>query len=573
MQTHPPAPRLLVVLTATLGMAGCAGVASAAQTGGFAVDTQSRETVRNFHNAVYNASNGLDMGWTGKVAGCVAGTVANQYRRASLIRVNYFRAMAGIPAAVTFLDEYNRQAQAAALMMLANQQLSHAPPTDWLCHTPEGAAGAGNSNLAVGMAGPDSISAFMDDEGSTLLGHRRWILYPQTRNMGLGSLEDDTQPRFRQASALWVLDDHFSDPRPATRDDFVAWPPKGYVPYPLLFRNWSIAYPGADFSQASVRLGENGTEIPVAKFQPGNGAGDNALGWSPITALLPSVQDKTYHVTVSNLLVGGVSRNYEYDVTGFDPDVQGADSVFPAITGNARPPLQQASTYIFNKVPKADGYQRLLARLKPFAGLEGAENGAGAFMSNVDPAQYDVVADDVAATGAASFHLAHTGPQLQSLTWNYRFLAGEDAGLRFDSRLGWASPNQSARVEVSVDDGKSWQVVYLQSGSGASGESGFTGREVSLKEYAGKTIRLRFAYAVNGVYFAQSGTGVGWYIDNIRLTHVSRLAAASVVALGKTSKFSFTPDTGGAYLLQVRATAFGGYPLEWGPGFVAKVAP
>ena len=52
-----------------------------------------------------------------------------------LLRLNYYRAMAGVPATVTFSDTYNAMDQQAALMMSANGQLSHSPPTTWTCYT------------------------------------------------------------------------------------------------------------------------------------------------------------------------------------------------------------------------------------------------------------------------------------------------------------------------------------------------------------------------------------------------------------------------------------------------------
>ena len=574
MRTHSRTPVLSALTLAVLTLCGCSGNANAALSGGFFINTRSRETVRNFHNAVYNASEGMDMGWTGNTAGCKAGTVSDQYRKASLTRVNFFRALAGVPANIGFLDEFNRKAQAAALMMLANQQLSHSPPTHWLCHSADGASGADNSNLGLGMAGPDAISQFMDDGTDSLLGHRRWIIYPQTRDMGLGSVVDNTLSKYKRASALWVIDDaHGGGLRPKVRDDFVAWPPRGYLPYPLLYRNWSLSYPGADFGKASVRLTRNGSEIPVTLYPPRTGLGENTLVWAPVAELPASRQDQTYHVVVSNVLVGGSIRKFEYNVTGFDPALKGPDSVVPVISGNTQPGLKQLSTYAIQPIPIANGYQRLLAKLNPVTGVEGAENGAGAFNVDIDQTQYAVVTQDVAATGASSFHLAHTVPELQSLTWKAGFFVGKQAKLSFDSRLGWSSPNQYARLEASLDDGTNWQTVYQQAGTGNAGEDIFTTHTVSLAPFAGYTIRLRFAYALDGGYFFQSDPGVGWYVDNIRMTQVSRLSAASVVSLGKSREFSFTPETPGSYLLQARATAFGGYALEWGPGLVAQVAP
>ena len=143
-------------------------------------------------------------------------------------------------------------------MMSANNQLSHSPSPTWQCYTPEGAAAAGKSDLFLGVYGWDAISGYVRDPGdfNGAVGHRRWILYPQTQTMGTGDLPPTGGS---SSNALWVIDGHVWDPRPATRDMFVAWPPPGYVPYQVVFPRWSFSYPNADFSQASVTMTLDGS--------------------------------------------------------------------------------------------------------------------------------------------------------------------------------------------------------------------------------------------------------------------------------------------------------------------------
>src|SRR5205085_4420578 len=121
---------------------------------------------------------------------CTGGTNSTLYLQAVLRRVNYFRAMAGIPSSITFSNEYSRKAQAAALMMGANNNLDHYPPMTWTCYTQDGYDAAGNSNLSLGNAGPQAVGGQVRDNGAnnTAAGHRRWILYPQTRFMGSGNV-------------------------------------------------------------------------------------------------------------------------------------------------------------------------------------------------------------------------------------------------------------------------------------------------------------------------------------------------------------------------------------------------
>ena len=77
-----------------------------------------------------------------------------------LLRLNYFRAMAGVPATVTFSDTYNAMDQRAALMVSANAQVSHSPPTTWTCYRADGAQAASQSNLILGAFGRNAIDLF-----------------------------------------------------------------------------------------------------------------------------------------------------------------------------------------------------------------------------------------------------------------------------------------------------------------------------------------------------------------------------------------------------------------------------
>jgi uncharacterized protein YkwD len=262
--------------------------------------------------------------WTGSHAACNPGTTDASFRQAILRRINYFRAMAGVPASITFSDDSNRKAQAAALIMSANRALSHSPPSNWACYSTDGADGAGSSNLYLGAYGGDAILGYMRDAGggNGAVGHRRWILYPQTQTMGTGDIP--AVNGYPAANTLRVFDAHMWEARPAVRDTFVSWPPAGYVPYPVVFARWSFSYPGADFSAARVSMRTGSTSISVAQSGPDNGYGENTLVWIPMglsdSASWPRpTVDTTYVVTVQNVNVNNQSRSFTYNVIVFDP--------------------------------------------------------------------------------------------------------------------------------------------------------------------------------------------------------------------------------------------------------------
>ncbi len=261
--------------------------------------------------------------WNGDHAACDLGTTSPAYRLAVLRRVNYFRQMAGVPAVVVFSEESNHKAQAAALLMSVNNALNHDPPQTWLCYPEigeEAAAGAGSANLAWGATGWEAISLYMEDPGGSnqALGHRRWILYPQTRVMGSGDIPG--RAGHPAINALVVFDDQMWGPRPPTRDEFVAWPPPGYVPIPVVYLRWSFALAGADFSAASVQMTTFEVDIPLKLVPLVEGYGEDTLVWEAPglnPANLPA--DLPITVAVRNVLVNKIVRDFSYEVILFDP--------------------------------------------------------------------------------------------------------------------------------------------------------------------------------------------------------------------------------------------------------------
>ncbi|MBE0699140.1 MAG: CAP domain-containing protein, partial [Anaerolineaceae bacterium] len=220
---------------------------------------------------------------------------------------------------------YNTKAQAATLMMSKAGALSHTPGTNWPCYTAAGDEAAGNSNLYLGRSGPDAISGYMRDPGSgnSAVGHRRWILLPQTQQMGTGDIPSSSG--YSPANALWVFDSHTWDARPATRNPFVAWPPAGDIPYPVVFARWSFAYPNADFTKAKVSLSKDNSPVSVTRYDTVNGYGDNTLVWiiggmSDGDAWPKPSSADTYTVSITGAIIGGKSQNFIYAVTIFDPN-------------------------------------------------------------------------------------------------------------------------------------------------------------------------------------------------------------------------------------------------------------
>lgn len=317
--------------TGSIGSAGSTGSTPSTNVGGVIVNTADRQEVLDYYNDVYLASSlESPIEWTGDQTTCDAGTTSAEFKESVLARINYFRAMAGVPSNVLLDATFSEKAQKAALMMSVNSQLNHFPPNTWDCYSEVGYEAAGKSNLALAN-GSVAINVYIRDDGlnNTQVGHRRWLLLPQIQSIGTGDIP--ASGGYPAANAVWVVDGHFSDQAPTTRDSFVAWPAKGYNPYQVVPVRWSLSYPNADFTNASVVVSQEGTAIPVLidniefnilgqsdiiptiVWRLNNMTADGITNW-PIPA-----SDTDYDVQVSNVVINGNSTDFNYTVTVFKP--------------------------------------------------------------------------------------------------------------------------------------------------------------------------------------------------------------------------------------------------------------
>jgi hypothetical protein len=556
----------------------------AATTTPLSVTISSREEVRQFYRSIYNASEGVPMGWTGSYTATdpivAAGDTSAAFKEAVLLRINFFRALAGVPAAIAFNSAYSAKDQQAALMMSANSALSHTPPSSWTFYTADGATAASNSNLAIGNSGPDAITGYMADSGSnnTAAGHRRWLFYPQTLQMGTGDVSGSAT--LYPANVTWVIDDKFGTTRPATRTTQITYPPAGYVPYQLVWPRWSFSYPGADFSSATVTMTRNSLSVAVAPETLNTGSGENALVWvydglpAASAASHPKpASDTTYAVSVNNVKIGAATQNFSYNVTVFDPDVAGGDYAPATVSMPATISAGQAAAYTVTAPAFASQYEFRPLQFAAYSKTYNAESGLAGIVAQIS--SYSAVVTDTVGAGTASYHLAlpDTSVLNQTLTLPETFYAANSgASLTFLSRLGYATSQQIAHAQIALDDGTAWFDVYSLAGTSSnsnnvSTEASFATHTVSLAAYAGRTFRVRFTYSYSGTgsYYPDTSAGVGWYLDNIALTGVqSATAGTSTIATNGTGG-TLTAASAGTIGVQARGLFFGTYPMEWGP--------
>ncbi len=175
------------------------------------------------------------------------------------------------------------------------------------------------------------------------------------------------------------------------------------------------------------------------------------------------------------------------------------------------------------------------------------------------------------SSGSNSFwaRAAEAATNASSILTYAQPLAIPGAGTATLTFSDWHMNEGEDRVVVEVsEDGATWSVVHESSRSAlapdaaiAFADEGLTQQSVSLAEYKGKTIQLRFRF-VAGPENRAGSTPLGWYVDDIRIE------SANWYDVGSTSSTSFTRQgaTTGTYHYRVR-TRFPagpvGVPSPW----------
>lgn len=248
-----------------------------------------------------------------------------------LDKLNEVRARHGLPA-VSYDASEDGPAAEAAMYMVANKQLTHSPASNGLCYTANAARLAGSSNLDMlwtsgsteGTPSRNAILDYLIDDGVDSLGHRRWVLYPFLNKTTYGRV--DGQPSgttsMYMASVLKVIGNTAANVS-SMSNDFVAYP-YGNYPKAEFGKSWFLSFSvlasktnaGAngrsqanlDGATVSVSAGGNALAIGEQSVDYSGYGLANALQWK-----VSGLQDNTdYTVTISNVVVNGVTRQFQY---------------------------------------------------------------------------------------------------------------------------------------------------------------------------------------------------------------------------------------------------------------------
>lgn len=612
------------------------GNGAAPGTSGYVVDRSDRDDVVAFWHAVYQPSESYVARTTWSVnyttpnppAGA-EGTLPRSFVDDVERRLNFIRALCGVPAncrvnsgaTVAIYDSdpikpdpavtKAAASQRAAFMMIRtvpvnpNSALSHDPPRTNVGWTEAAWNASAKGNLCYGFYGPGAIDQYALDSiqgkiGSTSywnthVGHRRWLLALQATDYATG----DTPGRMfvgNGDTATAPTNVFYVMPKTAELDGsvrarFVAYPADGFFPVKLNSPLWSLSYPLADFSRATVSMkNASGQSVPVQLVAPVVGYGENTLVWKPSGIPGTSVsQDTRYDVTVSGISGDGVPSSHSYSVTLIDP---GRLAVPATVSGPATAPTTGADYAVAS--PSA-GAMVKVGFAKPVSTdwNEGAEDSpAPRILSSVSPA-YNLLSSVKATQPGYASNYMKTGAKAFRLTLPTAFdpLAGgapdqwfaidrdllpeAGAALKFCYRRGYMTPGTRLIVESSSDGGVGWTPLGVEIKGNTNPDAAFISASYPVPASAVPLrFRFRLHYAEGSLYTHSKDPtyATGVFIDDITTSNCKWIEEKGAVDLPPSLRqVTFNPTTAGTALWGgqtwwIRARVnLGGYWFPYGP--------
>ena len=137
----------------------------------------------------------MDDGEESNISRCEAGTASTAEQMEALSELNRIRGINGLYS-VVYKDEDDVATQECSLIIVANEDLSHDPPTTWKCYSEDAHTGCAGSNIYIRWGMIDEVSAtdilyaLLVDENVPSLGHRRHFLDPWLYSTSYGRVND-----------------------------------------------------------------------------------------------------------------------------------------------------------------------------------------------------------------------------------------------------------------------------------------------------------------------------------------------------------------------------------------------
>ncbi|KAF0095320.1 MAG: hypothetical protein E1N59_815 [Puniceicoccaceae bacterium 5H] len=228
---------------------------------------------------------------------------------------------------------------------------------------------------------------------------------------------------------------------------------------------------------------------------------------------------------VSYLLTSlAVSLGFTASVHAATSYVRPATTLEPVAASEASQPLRAASVeaLALSSTDAVSTYRNGAEAGTADLELSGAVSGD-------DFSTYSVIQSAYVAQGSSAFRLANAAGEDYGFALATPFAVTAQTKLWFYSRMGFATITQYGRVQVSTDEGNSWTTIWSEQGpvdvSEYEGQipstalpDHFDEVNLSLADYAGQTVHLRFLFDyTGGSSFAPNSDLVGWFIDDIQV--------------------------------------------------------
>lgn len=287
----------------------------------------AKEATIKLYNSLYVSSEVDGIVWNGSLQNCNSGSLPNSIYAKVQNRINFFRLVNGLNK-VQNSGQLNKDAQSAALLVKANNQLTHNPESSMTCYSISASNGCQKSCLGItdwaNYRNTAFITGFISDFGASnyFVGHRRWLLYSKLSEFGYGATSS--------SEAVLTADGVDFDLIPAP--GFIAYPWNGFVPVGLIFPKWSFSIPegnDVDFSKCAIAmLYENGKKIAIERLDEYKNYLDHTIVWTA-KGLFNNYEiqyaennlaekgflNKKITVNISGVLVNGESKTFNYSVT------------------------------------------------------------------------------------------------------------------------------------------------------------------------------------------------------------------------------------------------------------------
>jgi hypothetical protein len=603
-------------------------------TSGFSVNNQDRDDVVAFWQAVYQASEGYEsrVGWTGNYTGNSGKTSAafvDDVKR----RLNYFRAMSGVPSnakvnsganvVITPADpfkpspftEKSSAAQDAALMMVRNFNantgvdlaLTHNPQPGLTGWSQASWNAMANGNFAFGVYGPGALTEYMVEALSSniatsswnnLVGHRRWCLYPRATDFATGDQPGSTAAK-PPSSVFYVLQNE-SEYDAGTSSGFVAFPSPGFFPAGLNSSYWSLSREGADFSSAKVKMTDSkGNPVPILKIDRSDNYGDPAIIWNVggAVSMTEVYNDMKYNITVSGIAGDLIPSSYSYSVTLINPDRITSPQ---KLIGPSTVKTTQEASFSLTAPARAEAVQVVAFKRQSSSWQENGENKKKMKLidgtANSSPLVVKTSAFGGFGTmsGKYGFHLTFPtsydavlrGVPEQIFELDREIIPKSGAKLEFIYRRGYMTKGTTLETEYTSNGGVTWKSLGspITGVSDTQADDSISSASIKLPK-SSKSIRVRFRLFTKGgaiyTHEASPNFPTGIFMDEIGTKRCQWLERKKVNFLSATTKsFKFSSKLAGAKLSKGQtwvlalSTKLGGkwFPLA-SPRSVTIVAP